>query len=137
MKDTLKQYVALRSGLIAEKAALEARLKEINKALDGVASKGSPAKGSEATRGGRPPSEPKALKPGRRTRKRARNEASLKDAAVAVLAGGKSLSRKDLLQAVTDSGYKFTAKDPLNSLSALIYSAKKVFKAKDGMISLA
>lgn len=152
MKDTLKQYVALRSGLITEKAALEARLSEINEAL-GQSSKSSvvaavaASSSAPAKRRGRPPGAAKAPKAasaassasgvGRgRGRGRSGNGTSLKEAAVAALSGGKSLSRQELLKAVVDSGYNFTAKDPLNSLSTLVYSSKKVFKAKGGMISL-
>ena len=160
MKDTLKQYVALRSGLVAEKSALEARLREVNKALGEsspaavVAVAASSAAVAPAKRRGRPPgaakaagaaaakpaaaaAAPKAAGAGRgRGRGRSGNGSSLKEAAVKALEGGKSLSRQELLKAVVDSGYKFTAKDPLNSLSTLVYSSKKVFKAKGGMISL-
>ena len=128
MKDTLKQYVALRSGLVAEKSALEARLREINRAL------GESTPAPAAAPRGRPPVA-KAKGKGR-GRGRSTTGGSLREAAVAALQGGKSLSRQDLLKAVVDSGYKFAAKDPLNSLSTLIYSNKKVFKAKSGLISL-
>lgn len=154
MKDTLKQYVSLRTSLVSEKAALEARLREINQALGAsspaaaVASESAAASLAPAKRRGRPPKATKgaaaaaptaAAAPGKRGRRagRASNGGSLKDAAVAALQGGKSLSRQDLLMAVVDSGYKFSAKDPLNSLSTLIYSSKNLFKAKSGMISLA
>lgn len=155
MKDTLKQYVSLRTSLVSEKAALEARLREINQALGATAPAAAAAATSAsvaatlapAKRRGRPPKAAKAaavaptagaatVKRGRRAG-RASNGGSLKDAAVSALQGGKSLSRQDLLKAVVDSGYKFTAKDPLNSLSTLIYSSKNLFKAKSGMISLA
>lgn len=155
MKDTLKQYVSLRTSLVSEKASLEARLREINQALGAsapaaaVASESAAASLAPAKRRGRPPkavakgaavaAPSAAAAPGKRGRRagRASNGGSLKDAAVAALQGGKSLSRQDLLKAVVDSGYKFTAKDPLNSLSTLIYSSKNLFKAKSGMISLA
>lgn len=134
--DKLKQYAVLRTSLVSEKAELEARLAEIDLALGSsapvavksakvVASAPAPAKAAKAA---------KAAKrgPGRRPR----NGASLKDAVVAALKSYKSLSRQDLLKAVIAGGYKFSAKDPLNSLSTLVYSNKKLFKANSGKISL-
>lgn len=113
------KYLALRESLTKEKAALEARLAAINRALTGPA----PA---AAVRAGR--------KPGLR-RKRAKNELSLKEAVAKALAG-KSLSRTDLLQAVMKLGYTFTAKKPLNSLSTLLYSDRSI-KNNGGKFSIA
>ena len=130
--DKLKQYASLRTSLISEKAELEARLAEINGALGEsapvvkTASKAASAAVEVA-------SKPAKRGPGRRPR----NGASLKDAVVAVLKANKSLGRQDLLKAVIAAGYKFSAKDPLNSLSTLVYSNKKLFKANSGAISLA
>lgn len=104
------KYVALREALAKEKTALEARLAAINAALGGKASAVS----------GKP-----GPKPGPRSRKRAKNELSMKEAVVKALAA-KPLSRTELLQAVLKLGYKFTAKNPLNSLSTLLYSDKSI-----------
>ena len=38
----------------------------------------------------------------------------------------KPLDRHELLVAVQKAGYKFVAKDPLNSLSTLLYTAKEI-----------
>lgn len=107
----VNKYVALREALAKEKTALEARLADINCALDGkggaVAGKPGPKPGS------------------RRRGKRAKNEMSMKEVTVKALAG-KPLSRTELLQAVMKLGYKFTAKNPLNSLSTLLYSDKSI-----------
>jgi hypothetical protein len=127
--DKLKKFATLLEGLLKEKSALESRLSDINKAL-GVSSPAAPA--PVKTRAAR---VPRAAAVG--GRKRASNSASLKETVVAVLKEKKSLGRKDLLQAVKDTGYKFTATDPLNSLSTLIYSNRKIFNAKSGIISLA
>jgi len=147
MKDALKQYVALRSGLVAEKAKLESRLNEINSALGSspapaASSPAAPA-AAPAKRGpGRPPSAAKAAAPAapkagkRRGRGRSTDGTSLRDVAIKALLTHKVLGRQDLLKAVETGGYKFSAKDPLNSLSTLIYSNKKIFKARDGQISL-
>ncbi len=46
----------------------------------------------------------------------------------------KPLSRQEILAAVQKAGYKFVAKDPLNSLSTLLYTSKRIknFGAKFG-----
>lgn len=139
--DTLKKFVLLRDGLLREKAGLEIRLAEINKALGLISTpettplpprRGRPKKSEAATA-----TRPAKARKTRARAKRPANQASLKDTVVAVLKERKSLSRKELLQAVVDGGYVFTATDPLNSLSTLIYSNRKIFNAKGGVISLA
>ncbi|NBR85868.1 MAG: hypothetical protein EBY09_06905 [Verrucomicrobia bacterium] len=120
--NNVNQYVALREALVKEKAKLEARLAEINRALGGRA--------SEAGTSGPKPG-PKA---GSRRGKRAKNELSMKEAAVKALAA-KPLSRTELLDAVLKLGYKFTASNPLNSLSTLLYSDKS-FKNSNGKFSV-
>lgn len=118
----VNQYVALREALAKEKSALEARLAAINAALDGKA----PVPTAPAKPG---------PKPGvRRRGKRAKNQMSMKEAVVKALAA-KPLSRTELLQAVMKLGYKFTAKNPLNSLSTLLYSDKS-FKNNDGKFTV-
>lgn len=116
------KYLALRESLTKEKAALEARLAAINRAL------GAPAPAVSAVRAKPGP------KPGSR-RKRAKNELSMKEAAVKALTG-KPLDRHDVLKGVLALGYKFSAKDPLNSLSSMLY-ADKSFKNNNGKFSLA
>lgn len=123
------QYVALRASLTKEKAALEARLAAINRALGSAA----PATGDCAKPGPQPAAK-SGPKRGARG-KRAKNDMTMKEAAVKALTG-KSLGRQDVLKAVLALGYKFTASDPLNSLSSLLY-ADKTFKNKDGKFSLA
>lgn len=131
--DLLKQYVSLRDSLTKEKAGLEARLAEINRALgsadsaDVASAARSKAADSGAAKAGRPPGK---------TRKRAQNSKSLRDTVVEALAQ-KPLNRQEILDAVLKSGYVFSAKDPLNSLSTLLYTDKKSFKNKDGKFSAA
>lgn len=149
--DQLKTFATLLEGLLKEKASLEARLADITAALGGF-SAGSAAPASaaaapvvKARRGRKPRAAVEAAAPaaaapapaGKRGRKRASNSASLKDTVIAVLKDKKSLGRKELLEAVKATGYKFSASDPLNSLSTLIYSNRKIFAAKTGVISLA
>lgn len=136
--DKLKKFVLLRDGLLKEKVELESRLAEINQALGVLppaAAEG--AKPAAGRRGRAPKAVAKAPKASRGRRKRAANTVSLKDAVIAILKEKKSLSRKDLLAAVVDSGYVFSASDPLNSLSTLIYGNRRIFNAKAGVISLA
>lgn len=118
-QNNVGQYVALRAALLKEKAELEARLQDISHALGG--------------RGTTSP-QPEPKQPRARRGRRARNELTMKEATVQALAG-KPLSRTELLQAVMKLGYKFTAKNPLNSLSTLLYSDKS-FKNTDGKFSV-
>ncbi len=118
----VNQYLALRESLVKEKAALEARLADINRALEG--------KAATTVAAAKP-----GPKPGSRRRgKRAKNELTMKEATVKALAA-KPLSRTELLQAVLKLGYKFTAKNPLNSLSTLLYT-DKAFKNSGGKFNV-
>jgi hypothetical protein len=145
--DQLKTFAALLEGLLKEKAALESRLADITKALGGFVSGGAAPAAAVVVKGKRgrkpraaaveAPAAPAAKTKGKPGRKRASNSASLKDTVIAVLKEKKSLGRKELLEAVKATGYNFTASDPLNSLSTLIYSNRKIFAAKSGIISLA
>lgn len=129
--DKLKQFVSLREQLLRDKADLEARLSEINKALGAVS--GSIAApvvpGGAVTKRGRKPAggdkvaAPSSPKPA--GRKRAQNSVSLREA-VLTATKAKPLSRQEILEAVQASGYVFTAKDPLNSLSTLLYTDKGI-----------
>lgn len=140
MKDPLKVYALLRSNLIAEKSEVEARIRDINNAIGGVTTP-SNTETTSTKRRGRPANTDKAksvTSSGPTPRRgRSTSGASLKVAAIAALKGGKTLSRQDLLIAVVDGGYKFAAKNPLNSVSTLVYSNKKIFKVKSGKVSLA
>lgn len=133
--DLLKQYVSLRDSLTKEKAVLEARLAEINRALGTSAAAGASAVVA-AARGGAAKAAAKVGRPAGKTRKRAQNEKSLRDTVAGVLAQ-KPLNRQEILDAVLKTGYVFSAKDPLNSLSTLLYTDKKTFKNKDGKFSVA
>lgn len=43
----------------------------------------------------------------------------------------KPMDRHEILQAVQASGYQFSTDDPLNSLSAALYSNKKIFRQEN------
>jgi hypothetical protein len=116
------KYLALREALSKEKAALEKRLAAINRALEG-----NPASSASAASRG--------LQAGAGSRgKRPKNELSMKEATVKALSD-KPLTRSELLEAVLKVGYKFSGKNPLNSLSTLLYS-DKTFKNHDGKFSV-
>ncbi len=130
--DKLKQYVSLREQLLRDKAELESRLAEINKALGAVSSNTPPATASApAVKRGRKPAAAataaaptaKAAKAG--AGKRAKNTVSLREAVLAATKA-KPLARQEILTAVQAAGYKFAAKDPLNSLSTLLYTDKGI-----------
>ena len=42
------------------------------------------------------------------------------------------LSKPEILQAVQKIGYKFTTKDPLNSLNAMLYAPANKFRNQNG-----
>ncbi len=139
--DKLKQYISLREQLLRDKAEYEARLAEINKALGAVtvsAASVDPvaavAPVAPVVRRGRKPGRkpaapveaPVAAKaPRGGSRKRAQNSVSLREAVLAATKA-KPLTRQEILAAVQASGYKFAAKDPLNSLSTLLYTDKGI-----------
>ncbi|MGV3756188.1 MAG: hypothetical protein ACO1QS_12470 [Verrucomicrobiota bacterium] len=113
---SIKKFIALRDGLLKEKAELTARLAEIEKAL-GVEGEVKAEKAPKAA-GKRGP------------KRRARNELSLKEAAAKV-ASGKPLTKQEILDGILKLGYVFKTKDPMNSLNVVLYSGKN-FKRADG-----
>ncbi len=128
--DKLKQYVSLREQLLRDKAELESRLAEINKALGSVTPSAPAvvATAPAAKRGRKPAAVPAAAPASpavKRGGKRAKNTVSLRDAVLAATKA-KPLARQEILTAVQAAGYKFAAKDPLNSLSTLLYTDKGI-----------
>jgi hypothetical protein len=122
--DALKQYVSLRDSLQKEKAQLEGRLAAINEAL-GFDTVGATLVGAPI---------PKPAKPGKRGKARAKNTAGKKKgnlgdnslslrSAVAQVTSAKPLDKKEILEAVDNLGYKFTTKNPLNSLNQILYKS--------------
>ncbi len=126
--DKLKQYVSLREQLLRDKAELESRLAEINKALGAVSSStpASPAGAPVVKRGRKPAAAAPVAKSAKAgAGKRAKNTVSLREAVLAATKA-KPLARQEILAAVQAAGYKFAAKDPLNSLSTLLYTDKGI-----------
>ncbi|HEY0548575.1 MAG TPA: hypothetical protein VGF13_03180 [Verrucomicrobiae bacterium] len=110
--DSLKQFIALRTALTQEKAQLESRLAEINRVL-GAASGSAPRNITAPARG------------------RAANALSLREA-VAQVTKDKALTKGQILQAIEKIGYKFTARDPMNSLNVTLYTPGNFKNNGDG-----
>ena len=156
MADTIKQFAKLYASLVQEKKDLEYRLGDINKALAGdlkvpkkAASKNGRKNKSAPKNGGNKSAGKKKAAPknGRKNKKaatkktspkkkakkktvkRAKNKTSLRLTIVSVL-GKKHLGKKEILAAVQKAGYKFSTKDPMNSLQVQLYTKFK--RDKDG-----
>jgi len=125
---SIKKFIALRDGLLKEKIELTARLAEIEKALGDEPS-------APAPKAAKPAKAPKAAKAPRAGKRRARNEMSLKEAALKV-ASGKPQTKQEILDGIIKLGYKFSTKDPMNSLNVVLYSGK-TFKRADGKFAAA
>ena len=120
---SVKQFVALRAALLHEKAQLEARLKEIIAGLEmtgpAPAAPAAPAKAAL----GRPPKKKRAA--------RVENTMSLHEAVLKAVAA-KPLTKPEILKAVADLGYKFSADKPIMSLNTLCYTPGKLKKHPGG-----
>jgi hypothetical protein len=116
--DALKQYVALRDSIFAEREELITRLREMDEALGAMG-----LRGKDSYYGPRTPTG------------RVRNEMSLKDLVLKVI-DGKSLTKHEILDAVLSQGYQFSTDDPLNSLGVILYGKKPKFKNNGGKFSL-
>jgi hypothetical protein len=114
----LKDYVAVRDAIFAERETLIARLREIDEA---IGTQG--LRGRDSYYGPRTPTG------------RVRNEKSLKDAVLEVI-DGKALTKHDILDAVLRGGYQFSTDDPLNSLGVILYGKNPKFENNGGKFSL-
>jgi hypothetical protein len=114
--DKLQQYKSIRESLLKEKQRLEARLKEINRVM-----------------GGEVPVSFLKDQGAKMRAKRVENKMSLKEAVIAATKD-KPLAKKEILEAIKKLGYRFAAKDPMNSLNVILYT-KKQFKNQDGKFS--
>lgn len=116
--DALKQYVALRDSIVAEREEIITRLREIDEALSAMG-----LRGRDSYYGPRTPTG------------RVRNELSLKESVLKVIEG-KALTKHEILDAVLAIGYTFSTDDPLNSLGVILYGKKPKFKNEHGKFSL-
>jgi hypothetical protein len=121
--DKLQQYKSIRESLVKEKQQLEARLKEINRVM-----------GREVPVPFLKEKSGEISSPFKKRRaKRVENKMSLKEAVIAAT-NVKPLAKKEILEAIKKLGYRFAAKDPMNSLNVILYT-KKQFKNQDGKFS--
>jgi hypothetical protein len=116
--NALKEYVAVRDAIFAEREQLIARLREMDEALGTMA-----LRGRDSYYGPRTPTG------------RVRNEKSLKEVVLEIV-DGKALSKHDILDAVLRSGYQFSTDDPLNSLGVILYGKNPKFENNGGKFSL-
>jgi hypothetical protein len=114
--DKLEQYLSLLDDLRNEKAHLEGRLEKINAVLTGAA----------AARGGY-----RGRQPGARRGRRARNGMSLREA-VTQVTRNRPLTKEEILQGIQKLGYRFSTKDPMNSLNAMLYAPANKFRNQNG-----
>ena len=116
--DPVAQLANLRDALEKERTDLLKRLSQIDEALNGA---GIPAA---------------FIKPGGgrgRRGPRARNKLTVREA-IAKATASRPLGLAEIVQAVRKIGYKFTSKNPQNSVGAYLYGAdgRKHFKRVDG-----
>jgi hypothetical protein len=119
--DILSAYANLKQKLINERAALQRRLSEINQVLG---SSEAPAEASTA------PMRPETQARSRRFR----SSMTLREAVTRVISE-KPLTRKEIVDAIQEIGFRFASKNPMNSLGAFLYSHKKEFKNDGGKFS--
>jgi hypothetical protein len=117
--DPLKQFVKLRQQLLEEKGSIEERLEEINEALGH-----EEATITEPSIDSAQDPKPKATR-GRKPR--AGNGMSLREALFKTLAI-RPLARSEVVKAVEGMGFRFTTKDPLNSISSILYAKNTPIK---------
>ena len=112
-----KKKAASKNGRKKKAAPKNGRKKKAKKKK--AASKTSPKKKEAASK----------TSPKKKAGKRAKNKSSLRVTIINVL-GKKHLGKKEILGAVQKAGYKFSTKDPMNSLQVQLYTKFK--RDKDG-----
>jgi hypothetical protein len=115
----LKAFTKLRDKLTKRHEVLTEELKEIREALGLNGYSGINGSNGAVTPTGRP-----------------RNNKSLKDVVLEVLANGKEMSKHQVLDEVIKRSYSFSTKDPLNTLGTVLYGKNPRFQNNKGMFSL-
>jgi len=111
MEEKLKTFLEKRDSLLQTRAKILEKIREIDQLLGNA---------------GVPPT----IAIGQR-RRRPKNEINLRDAIKTALSEGPK-TRVEILEAVQALGYQFSTNNPLNSLSAALYTNKEF--EKDGQI---
>ena len=115
--DSIQQYVSARNALLDEKTQIEARLQQINQAL-----------------GEAPSAETVTSKPVARIPRRRRSPISMR-AAVVQVTSGHPMNKPEIVEAIQKLGFRSASKNPMSSLSTLLYGRKPRFKNEDGRFS--
>jgi hypothetical protein len=115
--DILQQYVTARQALLDEKTQVEARLRQITRAL------------SEAPSAVTVAPTPVAPIPRRR-----RSPISMR-AAVIQMTSEHPMTKPDIMAAIQKLGFRSASKNPMSSLSTLLYGKNPRFKNEDGRFS--
>jgi hypothetical protein len=126
MKIDIRRYLSLRDSLLKEKNNLEVRLREISQALDQTAPTTSTVSADAGA----------GTSPARRGRRKRGGGGglSLRDAVLQV-ASGTPLTKEEILQRVQSLGYRFSTKNPLNSLGVILYGKNPKFRNDGGRFS--
>ena len=111
MQEKLKVFLEKRDSLLQTRAKIVEKIREIDQLLGNA---------------GAPPTFVIGQK-----RRRPKNEINLKQAISKALENGPK-TRHEILEAVQGMGYQFSTNNPLNSLSAALYTNKQFIK--DGQI---
>lgn len=111
MREKLKIFLEKRNSLLQTRARILEKIREIDHLLGNAGNSTTSEFGKRA--------------------KRPKNELKLKEAIGKALADGPK-NRKTILEAVQGMGYRFSASNPLNSLSATLYTNKQF--VKDGQL---
>ena len=121
MKTTnlLTKFTRLVNDLKQERGKLADRMAEIDAVLASTSSQNGHVRSSD-----------------RVARPRTKNKLTLRDA-VTQAVKTRSLDKKEIVAAVERLGYRFATKDPIGSISALVYSVagKKQFRNEAGKFS--
>ena len=123
--DPIQQYKKLRQELLRESGHLTAKLADIEATLND--SESTPVRKTPVT------TAPRAKSKTRRGR--GGNATSLKQGVIEVLAE-KTLTKSEILAGVQENGYKFTSKNPANSLGVILYGKDPKFNNDKGNFSL-
>lgn len=127
--DDIRRYIDLRDSLVREKSELEQRLSQINQALGEQETSSNQSSAPAATTSFSKP----ASSQGRRGRP-SRSGVSLREAVLQVTGSG-AKTKEEILKGVENLGYRFSTKNPLNSLGVILYGKNPRFKNDNGRFS--
>lgn len=126
--DSLQQFVKLRALLAEEKESLETRLRLLNEALGAYSQPATAPLAISET----PKAEPRKLAGRGRP---SQNEKSLRERVIEALSSGPR-TKEEVLALVQKAGYRFSTKNPANSLGVILYGKKPKFNRAGGKFSL-